>query len=337
MKKWTPEAEDFILSLGVEIEEDDAPDDVEARVQRFASYAEAAASSAESAAAYLESERCNTARRKKCAANRAQNEAERAAYWQERILGAIGNAKYKELPGVIFRRCKELTTDLTRAKKRAEEGAGWVVKWSREGLTAEQGRALANYDHGIDLRRRLNIEHNYPVSAYDVFVREPWKSTFTAAQVAEAVIAGHQARIAYQARWIAHLEDRLTYENALLESQGLSFEGMKPARRKAVQPKGPAKNKAGETVELLGAINKAYWGDRPADSDADWKVVVKVNRTTVHYLSVQHYSNAPEEVFEYKTPSYGCRFIMSAADVKAKRPDLLALVQKWKNKASAAA
>ena len=53
--KWSVTAEDALISFGFEIEDADAPDDVEARVDRFSGYAANAESSAESASNYAHS------------------------------------------------------------------------------------------------------------------------------------------------------------------------------------------------------------------------------------------------------------------------------------------
>lgn len=67
--KWSPQAEDFVRDMGIaDIEADDSPDDVEARVDRFTKYAESAEKSAESSQTYLD-ERANTERRRKNAIN----------------------------------------------------------------------------------------------------------------------------------------------------------------------------------------------------------------------------------------------------------------------------
>ena len=102
--KWSVTAEDKLREFGIEeIEDDDQPDDVEARVDRFSGYADNAEQSAESASNYAHSlvegippgqpilvghhsERGHRATLKRCdaAMRRALNESERAAYWNDR-------------------------------------------------------------------------------------------------------------------------------------------------------------------------------------------------------------------------------------------------------------
>jgi hypothetical protein len=113
---WYPQAEDFIKSFGIEIEEDDTPDDVEARVNRFDKYAQRAETDSERSADYA-SRGDITPRRAEAAERRATTEAEKAAHWNQRIAGAISNAQYKDRPDVIARRIKKIETDLHRAER----------------------------------------------------------------------------------------------------------------------------------------------------------------------------------------------------------------------------
>ena len=129
--KWSVYAEDKLREFGItEIEDDDQPDDVEARVDRFSGYAENAERSAESASNYAHglvegipagqpilvghhSERGHraTLKRHDAAMRRALSESERAAYWNDRVANSIRHAKYKERPDVIARRIEGLEKD----------------------------------------------------------------------------------------------------------------------------------------------------------------------------------------------------------------------------------
>lgn len=112
---WSPGAEDWIRSMGAEIEEDDTPDDVESRVERFGKYATNAEASAESAAERAMN--ATTARRAKLAENRAMNEAERAEYWTRRIAGAISRAQRHDNPQTCANRVKGLEADLRKHER----------------------------------------------------------------------------------------------------------------------------------------------------------------------------------------------------------------------------
>lgn len=112
---WSPGAEDWIRSMGVEIGEDDTPDNLESRVERFEKYAANAEQSAESAAERATN--ATTARRAKLAESRALNEAERAEYWTRRIAGAISRAERHDSPQTCANRVKGLEADLRKHER----------------------------------------------------------------------------------------------------------------------------------------------------------------------------------------------------------------------------
>lgn len=197
--KWSPTAEDFATRLAGEIEDDDTPDDVEGRVNRFARYQQGAERAADSAQSYAErimdgipagqpilvghhSER--HARRDKkridSALRRAVAEGERAAHWRRRIEGAISRAAYRESPGVIARRIKGLEAEERRAVKRM----------SPPELFASVLHGASTYRDGrttYDLPKALRI----------------WAGGFEHAR-----------------RWRDHVRARLEYERALLAAVG---------------------------------------------------------------------------------------------------------------------
>jgi hypothetical protein len=121
--KWRPEAEDFVTSFGITIEEDDTPDDVEARVERFASHAEEAAASADSAQTYLD-ERANTERRRKNAVNAIEKNLSKAEHWQERIEASVRHAAFKEKAETIGGRILGLEKDQRYWELRGQPPSG---------------------------------------------------------------------------------------------------------------------------------------------------------------------------------------------------------------------
>ena len=210
--KWSPQAEDFITSRSIAIEEDDRADDVESRVERYAGHAEKAADSSASAQTYLD-ERANTERRRKNALNAIEREAEKAAHWQDRIASAIRHAAYKERPDVIARRIKGLEADKRKMQKTADEAAHWAGVWDKPGLTLERAQKIANYDNS-DTWSALE------------------RGEITAEQACAQAQKKHAASLALAARWIVHLDDRLLYETAFFKAQGGTEEELHPARRK---------------------------------------------------------------------------------------------------------
>lgn len=175
---WSPEAEDLIsVTHAIAIEDDDDPDDTEARVERFSRYAERSESSAVGAQDRLLSGRANTERRQRHAAGTFEREADKAAYWQGRIEASIRHANFKENPGVIARRIKKIETDLryweasTSPRDRSVSTDGTVSVWVA-GPGGRSGR---------------------------------W--------VNEAALPAQQA---HAGRWVEHLRNRLLYEQAVL-------------------------------------------------------------------------------------------------------------------------
>jgi hypothetical protein len=70
-----------------------------------------------------------------------------ASYWTERAAGSLGHAKYKELPAVRARRIKGIKADKRKQVKIKTAAEKWLKLWSKEGLTLEQARSIANYCH----------------------------------------------------------------------------------------------------------------------------------------------------------------------------------------------
>lgn len=224
--KWSPTAEDFLRQMGIEdIQADDRPDDVEARVERFTGYADSAATSAESSQKYLD-ERANTERRRKNAINGIEKGLALAEHWQERIEGAIRAAQYKDRPDVIARRIRGLEADRRRnvTAITINEKVKPIISEGAEMFWAGHGRA----GHWITKAR---LEQFRP----------------------------------YHERWIAHIDRRLEYENACLVAAGGAPEVLRPERKKAIQPRGVAKIRNGKTPEFLGAagINRGFSRSNP--------------------------------------------------------------------------
>ncbi len=357
---WTPEAEDFITSRGIEIEEDDAPDDSEARVERFGQYANNAEQSAESRENYLNT-RANTERRQRLALAGAARETEKAAYWQGRIERSIAHASFKESPGLIARRIEGLTTD---ARK-------WENAMHYEDKPGNRNGSKVWIGNG-------GRSHGF------------W--------IEEARLPVYLARCK---RWADHIEDRLTYERAILAAAGGLQAGMAApggveievggavfcegkwlevtkVNPKSVEVYNPSchwqkwrkmdrtrlsdiatklrvdageidlggrapvieKPKAGKTTtsrgdtpEKLGAFGQSStFTDDLSKPVLKWYLIVKVNAKTVEYLDtrveqIQDASGAVTPKKRYalrKDEIYGLGRCISAAQVAAEHPDLLA-------------
>lgn len=191
VKVWTVGAEDFLtVTLGLEIEEDDAGDDVAARVERFEKYAENAEASAASVEARAEAGRLNTERRERLALGVLERETARAMHWRDRIAGAIRNAARKDNPHVILGRIKKLEAQRRKCEKAQKEAEERRARWEAC-ASAEDVRALVRDD-----------------------LKNPWE------EVRARFVEKHTATVTHYGRWIAHDSARLEYERAYLEAVG---------------------------------------------------------------------------------------------------------------------
>lgn len=221
---WSPEAEDLILSHGINIENDDNPDDTEARVERFSRYAERAEADALSAENRLASGAANTERRQRFASNRFSNEADKAAHWQRRIEASIRHANFKESPGLIARRIKGLESDLARWEYEAAPPS------TKPGDRTGEGDHVS-YWVGPSRGGRWVPLVNFP------------------------------AMNAHANRWVAHIKNRLLYEQAVLASTD-------SLQAKMAEP-------GGVVFEVGGAIK----------TRGEWHCITKVNKVTIEYYS----------------------------------------------------
>jgi hypothetical protein len=184
---WRPWFEDWITAKGIEIEDDDNPDDTEARVERFTGYAESAEKSADSAGEYMASGRANTERRQRFARRRESSEVDRAAYWNYRIEAAIRHASFKESPITIAGRIEELE------RRRRQHEAAFTPHEITPGVV---------YRHQDDAGRVL------------VVVGPKGRGAHPIEESRLPAIKAHEMR------WIEHIDERLQYERAALAATG---------------------------------------------------------------------------------------------------------------------
>lgn len=222
---WSPSAVDFVESFGIEIEADDSPDDVAARAERFGKYAESAERSSDSAAEYAST--AATEKRAERALSRAASEAERAAYWTRRIAAAISHAEYKDRPDVIARRIKGLESDLRKQTANHKKATLWLSRW--------QNLTPGDYETAVKLANYGSFYVDAPASApYKQY--SAWSALtsnqMTAAEVREAALIHFARSTEYARRWIEHLQTRIEYERAFMESVGgdpvAKLDGLKP-------------------------------------------------------------------------------------------------------------
>lgn len=187
---WSVSAIDLILEYVSEVQEDDRPDDVESRVERFEKYADSSERSADYAATRIEN--ANTVRQLKSAQSSLERETETATHWHDRIAGAIAHANYKDRPDVIVRRIKGLETDLRKH-------SGWEKEFnSRVSL----GWLASDFRDANGLSREIPSTDEIK-TAYREYVE-----------------SRREESRKYHTRWIDHLNARLEYERAYLEAVG---------------------------------------------------------------------------------------------------------------------
>jgi predicted RNA methylase len=230
---WTPSRADLLIELCGEIGDEDTSlvDRAEERAERFEDYSEKRADDAEAARSAVDritsgiplgqpilvghhSERHarKDAERIESGMRKAVKMWETSKYWTDRAAGAISHAKYKERPDVRHRRIKGLASDKRKQEKRIKDAETFNRLWSKEGLTREQAQCIANHDH---------IRVYTPSDPYGETL---WglldKGQIAPAEAAERAKRAHDGTIAHARRWLAHIENRLAYERAMLGEAG---------------------------------------------------------------------------------------------------------------------
>ena len=267
---WTPAREDLLIELCGEIGDEDTSlvERTEERAERFEEYSDKRAEDADRAQKavssitdhipmgqpilvghHSEKHARKDAERIENGMRKAVKAWETSQYWEYRAKGAIRAAKYKERPAVRARRIKGLEADIRRLKAEYTPNPG--VKpimqhiWNETDPNAER------------------IEHVWCGQGRG----GSWVPTRALSQI--------EAR---NARWIAHIENRLIYERAMLEEAG-----------------GTAADKF--NIEIGGKVLVR----------SEWVIVLKINKTSGKINSLttnrRYVSKVGiEEVKDYKAP-----------------------------------
>ena len=220
---WTPEREDLAIELCGELGDEDTSlvERAEERAERFEEYGEKRAEDANRAHAAVEAITDVTmgapilighhsekharrdAERIRSGMAKAVRMWETSKYWEARAKGALRHAKYKEDPGVRHRRIKGLEADLRKHEKERSKSIGGIQFWSST-LTRDQALKIANYDNALP---------HGTWSALD-------KNEITVEEATKRAVEAHTRNAEWRERWIAHLQNRLTYERAMLGESG---------------------------------------------------------------------------------------------------------------------
>lgn len=241
---WTPGREDLLLELCGEIDDEDKSltERAEERADRFDDYSDSRARDAATARAGVEqvSKRFefgqpilvghHSERKARKDAERIENGMRRAVkmwetseYWTHRAAGAIAHAKYKERPDVRARRIKTIEADKRKQMRSREELEQRRAVWSVEGLTLEMAIRFAGVDYVSHCFTLAEYPRDLPASQY-----EGQMSVSTALE--DGICTVEQARhimtknipawLGRCDRWIAHYDNRIAYEKAMLAEQG---------------------------------------------------------------------------------------------------------------------
>lgn len=322
---WTPAREDFLLELAGKIGDEDTSlvERAEERAGRFDDYADHRERDAVRAeeAVHAISDGIplgqpilvghHSQRHAERDAKKIENGVRRAAamwdasaYWLERAAGAIAHAKYKERPAVRARRIKGLEADRRREERAINEAEKYIKLWDKTPeITRELALRITNCDH-ISVR---------------VDGRPEWYSlhdAITDNQIApenarERAITAHNCVIENANRWIAHIDNRLAYERAMLAESGYTPPPKKPSRAALPILNYPAMTIAyrniyrDEMIEVpVVSMTKAEYAEihddykctRIVGGSHRYRVAMKLHKTVGVFLSDSKVHAKPEAV-----------------------------------------
>ena len=310
---WTPVREDLLVELAGEIgDEETSPADRAAqRAERFTTYQGKRAADAEQARKAVasiadgiplvqpilvghHSERHARRDAKKIESDmrKATRLWDTSQYWQDRAASAIAHAQYLEKPAVRARRIKKLEAELRGYRRETDKAEKALELWAVEPLTLERAKAIANVNHYSMCFPLSQYPREPPASQYEgqqSFWSALQDGIITAEQARTLAVPMNQRGIAHRSRWIAHLENRLAYERAMLgESGGLKTDKFD------LQPGGQV-------------LRRGHW-----------HVIMKVNRSAGAVRSVTvlgHFAAtiAVEDIADYRAPADGVAEKVKAA------------------------
>lgn len=295
---WTPYREDIAIKYCSVIDDEDTTlvERQEERAERFEDYSAKRASDAENQIEQVKSITENIpfgqpilvghhsekrARRDKQKIDNSISYAVKmwktSEYWQYRAAGALRHAKYKELPNVRARRIKKIEAEKRKRERNISKAEKFIEYWSMEGLTKEKASIIAGYGFGY-YKKSDGIE----VPLYRAIEQE----LISIEDARDTNIKEHKSSIAFQERWIEHLNNRLVYEKAMLDDQGASHLIEKKPRPKQL----PLLNY--EAPEGILTFNR--WGDEPTKYNqvgmtrAEYKAIYSDARWCEHSADKTH-------------------------------------------------
>jgi protein-L-isoaspartate O-methyltransferase len=243
--KWTPEREDLAVELCGDLGDEDTTlcERAEQRAERFETYSEKRGADAERAhdsvsaitsgiplgqpiliGHHSEKHARRDAERIESGMRKAVRMWETSKYWTSRAAGALAAAKYKEAPEVRARRIKGIGTDLRRSQKHLAEYVEKNVFWHRDDIAREMALAFTAQTGGHHLARKEGDrkDFNQTPSAHDALTGQ-FSNLYAPRTLQEVIDSGRRVygpAIERVSRWIAHYENRIAYETAMLNEQG---------------------------------------------------------------------------------------------------------------------
>ena len=312
---WTPAREDLLLELCGEIGDEDTSlvERVQERADRFEDYSTKRETEALRARDAVDAIAGNiplgqpilighhSERRARKDAERIESGMRQAVrlwetsqYWLDRAQGALRHAKYKQKPTVRTRRIKTLEADKRQQERTKAKAERFRTLWIKDGLTLEQAKAIANLDHCHFCFPLADYPRQLPASQYEGLM-SVWNALadgiITPAQAVALVVRVHERTLAHTARWIAHLDNRLAYERAMLqEAGGIPVDRTKPEK---------------------GGACKCWASPR-----GGWSLIHRVNKVSVTLLD--NHGNGGRD-FTRTIPFDNLSSLMSKAEVDAAR------------------
>lgn len=241
---WTPDREDLLLELCGEIGDEDTSlvDRAEERSERFEEYSEKREAEADRAKAavdaiadaipfgqpilvghHSEKHARRDAEKIRNGMTKAVNLWKTSQYWASRAEGAIRHAKYKERPDVRARRIQTLEADQRKYTREMKEAQTFRTMWQKDGLTLDRAKAIANADHISKSFDLATYPRDLPASQYEgpMSLWSALEDGIIPPHVACSIAVNtHNGMIEWAARWLAHIDNRLTYERAMLAEAG---------------------------------------------------------------------------------------------------------------------
>ena len=245
---------------------------------------------------------------------------EQSKYWTDRAASAIGHAKYLERPDVRARRIKKIEAD-KRRQERSKADAEQALRFWRGEInlvnqeTGEKSKLEISEANRENIHKLLggvlgntcgqfNVIQKEGAASWEGWdawhVLEPDETRYkecppcTVEQCREAAERVFTRSIEHYDRWLAHYENRLAYERAMLAADGGT----------ATDRKGPEKG---------GGCR--CWAS-PGRFDGGWSYIQKVNKVSVTVLD--NWGNGGGD-FTRNIPFDKLTAVMTAAEVQEAR------------------